>query len=44
MLDWKGLLGINTLAYWAHSYVTKMKCCEYAPEQFIFFVTFKWAQ
>jgi hypothetical protein len=29
-IGWKGLSGTNTLAYWAHSKVTKkMKCCEY---------------
>jgi hypothetical protein len=29
---WKGLQETNTLAYWAHSKVTKkMKCCEYGP-------------
>ncbi len=28
-IGWNGLPGINTLAHWAHSYVTmKMKCCE----------------
>ncbi len=31
-LEWKGLSGINTRAYWAHSKVTKkMKGCEYRP-------------
>jgi hypothetical protein len=29
-LGWKSLPGTNTLAYWAHCFVTeKMKCCEY---------------
>ncbi len=31
-LGWKGLPGTNTLANWAHSYVSKkMKCCECDP-------------
>ncbi len=32
ILGWKRLSGSNTLAYWAHSKVTKIiKCCEYGP-------------
>ncbi len=30
-LWWKGLAGTNTLAYWAHYWVAKMKCCNYDP-------------
>ncbi len=34
-LSWKGLPVINTLTYWASSWVTKeMKCFEYGPDHF----------
>jgi len=33
----------STLAYWAHSYVTKkIKCCEYGPRALKCFSTSKW--